>query len=88
MGSVLECAALRKRAIDSVPTLEAMAIFDGLKLAVNRGADHIVVESDAETVINCIKHGAPSCSVLVILLMVSWILQRVSPAALLLFKID
>lgn len=63
LGSVLECAALRKRAIDFVPTLEAMAIFYGLKLAVNRGADHIIVESDAEMLINNIKHGVPTCSV-------------------------
>lgn len=43
-GNVVECAALRKKLIDSVTTLEAMAIFDGLKLTLRMGATHVQIE--------------------------------------------
>lgn len=51
MGVVVECAALRKSVECSVATLEAMAIFDGLRIARRLGVARIMVESDSEIVI-------------------------------------
>lgn len=51
----LLCAALKKSVNCSVATLEAMAIFDGLKLALRMGATLIIIESDAEIVIKSLN---------------------------------
>lgn len=59
LGKVVECAALKKTAIKSVATLEAIAVFDGVRMAVNRGAQFIQVESDAEVVVNCLNGNKP-----------------------------
>lgn len=63
-GSVLECATLIKLAAQSVPLLETIAIFEGLIMARNMGASHIMVECDSELVINSINRGIEIFSVL------------------------
>lgn len=63
VGRVIECAAIKKPAIQSIPTLEAMAIYEGLRMSKNLGAINILVESDAEVVINKLNSDLPDFSI-------------------------